>query len=149
MTPVFHTPGSLGRAPVPRATRIHIFGNETAVKATVHMLDGFSPHAGQTRRFDRARHFREPRPQTYLVHGALAKTQALQNRLGSILGWKVHIPLAGRENRTSNVITSIPASREHPVERQDDLNQNQDHDIPFHTQTPLALQQAQQRLRGT
>lgn len=39
----------------------------------------------------------EPLPRTYLVHGELEKMQALQTRLGSLPGWRVHIPSPGEK----------------------------------------------------
>ena len=93
----FQARGTLGRALVEGAKRVHIFGNEIAVKATVHTLGGFSAHAGQTQLIDWARHFREPHPRTYLVHGELEKMQALQGRLAAALAWKALIPSPGEK----------------------------------------------------
>ena len=61
--------GTLGRKLVDGAPKVKIFGEEVAVKATVHTLGGFSAHAGQKDLLEWFSHLAPARPQLFLIHG--------------------------------------------------------------------------------
>ena len=83
--------GTPGRALVDGAKTYRIGGDEIAVKATIHTLGGFSAHASQSQLTAWLNHFKEPRPQVYLVHGETDAKEALQKHLARE-GWQAKIP---------------------------------------------------------
>ena len=86
--------GTLGRALVDGAKKIRIFGEEIAVKASIHTLGGFSAHAGQSQLLDWISGFTRKRPRVYLVHGE----PEAKDRLKAILsqkGYETEIPGPG------------------------------------------------------
>jgi len=61
--------GTLGRRLVDGAGKVRIFGEEIAVKATIHTLGGFSAHAGQKDLLDWFSHLAPAKPKLVLIHG--------------------------------------------------------------------------------
>ena len=61
--------GTLGRMLVDGAQKVKIFGDEIAVKATVHTLGGFSAHAGQKDLLDWFSYLAPARPKLIIIHG--------------------------------------------------------------------------------
>ena len=61
--------GSLGRRLVDRDKVVSIFGEKIAVKASVHTLNGFSAHAGQTELLKWVGQMAQCRPRVFLTHG--------------------------------------------------------------------------------
>jgi metallo-beta-lactamase family protein len=94
--PGFQARGTLGRAIVDGASTVKVLQHRIAVKAKVHTLGGFSAHAGQSQLIDWVKHF-EHRPELYLVHGELEKTQVLQQALHERLNWIASIPEQGEQ----------------------------------------------------
>lgn len=88
----FQANGTLGRALVNGASFVKIFGDEIAVKASIHTLGGLSSHAGQDQLLEWAGHFKEQRPRLYLVHGETEAMHALQRRFVHELNWNASIP---------------------------------------------------------
>jgi metallo-beta-lactamase family protein len=86
--------GTPGRSLVDGARTFRLGGDEIVVKAAIHTLGGFSAHASQSQLVDWARHFREPRPRLYLIHGEADAKAALQQRL-SYENWRAEIPAPG------------------------------------------------------
>jgi metallo-beta-lactamase family protein len=77
----YQSPGSLGRRLVDGDKTVTIFGEKVAVRASVHILGGFSAHAGQD---DLVRGFASmapSRPQLILAHGEDRARRALAQRL--------------------------------------------------------------------
>lgn len=60
--------GTLARRIIDGAPTIRIFGEEIAVRAEIHTINGFSAHADQSELLDWHRHTGSP-SQTFLVHG--------------------------------------------------------------------------------
>jgi len=61
--------GTLGRQLVDGAKTVKIFGEEIAVKARIHTLNGFSAHAGQTALLKWFASLAPSKPQVVLTHG--------------------------------------------------------------------------------
>lgn len=61
--------GTLGRQLAEAAKRVEIFGEEIAVRAQVHRLDGFSAHAGHSELLDWLSDVAPTRPRVVLTHG--------------------------------------------------------------------------------
>jgi len=90
----FQPQGTLGRRLVDGARRLSILGSETAVRAEIHTLGGFSAHAGQTQLLQWARGYAASNPRIYLVHGELEAMEALKAKLAG-LNMRVEIPAVG------------------------------------------------------
>jgi len=86
--------GTPGRALVDGAKTFHLGGDEIAVKAAIHTLGGFSAHASQSQLIDWVKHFSQPRPRLYLIHGEADAKLALQQRL-TYENWPAEIPTTG------------------------------------------------------
>ncbi|MEI8006682.1 MAG: MBL fold metallo-hydrolase [Bacteroidota bacterium] len=69
--------GTLGRRLVDGAQKVKIFGEEIAVKATVHTLGGFSAHAGQKDLLDWFSFLAPARPKLVIIHGENGPREAL------------------------------------------------------------------------
>ena len=76
----FQAKGTLGRRLVDGEKRVKLFGQNIAVKATVHTIGGFSAHAGQDELLGWARMI-GGQPRFYLVHGEPKAQLALQSRM--------------------------------------------------------------------
>jgi metallo-beta-lactamase family protein len=77
----FQSYGSLGRKLVEGAESVRIFGEDIAVKARIHTLNGFSAHAGQSDLLRWIEPLAGDRPQTILTHGEHSARKALAARL--------------------------------------------------------------------
>ena len=92
----FQAEGTLGRRLVDGAKRVGIFGDEVAVRASIHTLGGFSAHADRPALLAWAGSIARAPQRTFVVHGeepaALALADALRDRVGGI----VTVPQAGQ-----------------------------------------------------
>ncbi len=86
--------GTPGRALVDGAKRLHVAGEDVAVKATIHTLGGFSAHAGQSQLVAWAQAFEAPVPGLYLIHGEAQAKAALKARLADV-GLRAVVPEHG------------------------------------------------------
>ena len=94
--PGFQAAGTPGRRLVDGEKRLRILHQTFAVRAQIHTLGGFSAHAGQTQLINWLSRF-ERCPELYLVHGELAKSQALAAAVHQRLGWPANIPEPGEQ----------------------------------------------------
>jgi len=92
----FQAQGTLGRRLVDGATRVRIFGEEIAVRASIHTLGGFSAHADQPALLAWASGFQRPPRETFVVHGEESASLALAARLRAERRWNVAVPRAGQ-----------------------------------------------------
>lgn len=92
----FQAQGTLGRQLVDGAKSVSIFGEEIAVRASIHTLGGFSAHAGQPALLAWAAGFKRPPRQTFVVHGEESAALAFAERLRSDRGWAVTVPASGQ-----------------------------------------------------
>jgi len=95
----FQAQGTLGRKLVDGAKRVSIFGEEIAVRASIHTLGGFSAHADQPALLAWAAGFERPPGQTFVVHGEESAALALAEQLRTGRGWSVSAPARGQRVR--------------------------------------------------
>jgi len=86
--------GTPGRKLVDGVERIRMAGEDIVVKAQIHTLGGFSAHASQTQLTEWLNHFKEPRPDLYLVHGEENAKTAFRKHIKQF-GWQSSIPELG------------------------------------------------------
>ncbi|MBV2185822.1 MAG: MBL fold metallo-hydrolase [Rhizobium sp.] len=91
----FQAHGTLGRRLVDGARKVRIFGEDIAVRASVHTLNGFSAHADQPALLGWAKGFQKPPAQVYITHGEASAAEALAERLRADLGWNATVPAVG------------------------------------------------------
>ena len=88
----FQAMGTPGRKLVDGAKNIKLLGEETAVKAKIFTIGGFSAHAGQSQIFDWLGSFSHPGMNVVLIHGE-EKTQAtLAELIREKFGLDVTVP---------------------------------------------------------
>jgi metallo-beta-lactamase family protein len=80
--------GTLARRIIDGATSVKIFGEEIAVRADIHTINGYSAHADQSELLDWYRHTGGPE-QTFLVHG---DEKAMRHFAGLLRGSEVFMP---------------------------------------------------------
>lgn len=84
--------GTLGRMMVDGAPKVRIFGEEIAVKATVHTLGGFSAHAGQADLLEWFSHLAPAKPKLFLIHGEDGPREALGTKIRERFGIEAAFP---------------------------------------------------------
>jgi len=84
--------GSLGRRLVDGEKLVSIFGEKIAVKATIHTLNGFSAHAGQTELLRWFDHMAKCRPRTFLTHGEARGREPLAKLIKQRYGLQPELP---------------------------------------------------------
>ncbi len=87
----FAAKGTLGREIIDGAKTVRIFGEEIAVRARVHTINGFSAHAGQDELLAWLAGTGSPR-RTFLVHGEAGNGMAALERLLRGAGRRVTCP---------------------------------------------------------
>ncbi len=87
--------GSLGRRLVDRDKVVSIFGEKIAVKASVHTLNGFSAHAGQTELLKWVGQMAQCRPRVFLTHGEARGRDPLAKLIQERFGLKAILPELG------------------------------------------------------
>jgi metallo-beta-lactamase family protein len=91
----FQGEGTLGRMLVEGAETVRIFGEEIAVKARVHTLNGFSAHAGQSELLKWFAHLAPSKPQVVLTHGEARGREPLAELIQKRHGLKPLLPMQG------------------------------------------------------
>jgi metallo-beta-lactamase family protein len=84
--------GSLGRQLVDGATTVKIFGEDIAVKASVHTMGGFSAHADQNGLIEWFGSVAPSKPRLVLTHGEDEARDALAALVKSKFGVQAEIP---------------------------------------------------------
>ena len=92
----FQAGGTLGRRLVDGDKQVRIFGEELAVRASIHTLGGFSAHADQQALLDWAGGFLRPPGRSFVVHGEAAAADSLAQQLRTKLNWTVEVPQLGQ-----------------------------------------------------
>jgi metallo-beta-lactamase family protein len=88
--------GTLGRAIVDGVKRVHVLGEEIAVRARVFTIGGFSAHADQKELLEWLGAFRN-RPEIFIVHGEEEVALEFEKVVRSLLGLTTRIPYKGEE----------------------------------------------------
>lgn len=91
----FQARGTLGRRLVDGAERVTIFGQEIAVRASIHTLGGYSAHADQPALLAWTAGFQRPPRRTFVVHGEETTALEFSALLRAERGWDVTVPLPG------------------------------------------------------
>lgn len=87
--------GTLGRRLVDGDEKVKIFGEEIAVKARVHTLNGFSAHAGQSELIKWLGHLAPSKPRVVLTHGEARGREPLAELIQKRFGLKAALPFQG------------------------------------------------------
>lgn len=87
--------GSLGRRLVDGDKEVSIFGEKIAVKASVHTLNGFSAHAGQTELLKWVGQLAASRPHVFLTHGEARGREPLAKLIEERFHLKPRLPQLG------------------------------------------------------
>lgn len=91
----FQGHGTLGRQLVDGAETVRIFGEEVAVKARIHTLNGFSAHAGQSELMKWLGHLVSSKPQVVLTHGEAKGRDPLSDLIQQRYKIKPMLPFQG------------------------------------------------------
>jgi len=89
--------GSLGRQLVDGAKQVTIFGERIAVNASVHTLNGFSAHAGQSGLLMWLGRMADSRPRVFLTHGEARAREPLAQKIQERFGLHPELPQPGAE----------------------------------------------------
>ena len=84
--------GTLGRRLVDGANKVRIFGDDIAVKASIHTLGGFSAHAGQKDLLNWFSHLAPSRPKLFLIHGENGPRNALGSKIKELYNTGANYP---------------------------------------------------------
>jgi len=87
--------GTLGRRLVDGAESVRIFGEEIAVNARIHTLNGFSAHAGQSELVKWFSHLAPSKPHLVLTHGEARGREPLAELIQKRFGLKATLPFQG------------------------------------------------------
>jgi metallo-beta-lactamase family protein len=77
------------------APTVKIMGEEVAVKASIHTLNGFSAHAGQSELLQWLGHLAPSKPQVVLTHGEARGREPLAELIQQRHGLKPVLPFQG------------------------------------------------------
>lgn len=91
----YQAAGSLGRRLVDGASEVRIFGEEVAVKAEIHTLNGFSAHAGQGELLSWLEQLADSKPNVALTHGEERGRKPLAEQIQQRFGLKTMLPQQG------------------------------------------------------
>lgn len=92
----YQAQGTLGRQLVEGKKKVHIFGEEIVVRATIHTLNGFSAHAGQSELLDWLSCAAPLRPRIYLTHGEPQAQKTLAEKIRERYGLVPEMPEFGQ-----------------------------------------------------
>jgi metallo-beta-lactamase family protein len=84
--------GSLGRRLVEGAKSVPLHGEQVTVRATVHTLNGFSAHAGQSDLLKWFVPLAASKPRVILTHGEDVPRKALRAQIQRRFGLSPHLP---------------------------------------------------------
>jgi metallo-beta-lactamase family protein len=93
----FQGRGTLGRALVDGAKMVRIFGEEIAVRAKIHTLNGFSAHASKTGLLKWFDAVAKSRPRVILTHGEDGPRAALAQAIHAAHGITAELPEPGSQ----------------------------------------------------
>lgn len=87
----FQAKGTLGRRIVDGAKTVNILGDEVAIKASIHTINGFSAHADQKELLEWLSSFKNS-PEIFIVHGEEDVSKAFAELINERFGFKTHVP---------------------------------------------------------
>ena len=89
----YQAPGTRGDRLLQGETELKIHGEMIPVHAKVEVMHQLSAHADYQEILDWLSHFKKAPRQTFLTHGELTSSEALQTHIKKQLGWHATIPL--------------------------------------------------------
>lgn len=92
----YQASGTLGRAIVDGVKKVHVLGEEIAVRARVFTIGGFSAHADQKELLEWLGAFKN-KPEVFIVHGEEEVAFAFEKVVHSRLNLATRIPVKGEE----------------------------------------------------
>jgi metallo-beta-lactamase family protein len=93
----FQAGGTLGRKLVDGDKRVRIFGEEVAVRASVHTIGGLSAHADRAALLGWLGGFAQAPGRSFVVHGEAQVACGFADTIAGQLGWRVEAPAAGTQ----------------------------------------------------
>lgn len=91
----FQAAGTLGRRLVDGNRRVRLFGEDVAVRASIHTIGGLSAHADQAALLNWLRCFESAPQRSFVVHGEAQTACGFADRIADELGWSVEAPAPG------------------------------------------------------
>ncbi|SHK17544.1 metallo-beta-lactamase family protein [Anaerobranca californiensis DSM 14826] len=91
----YQAEGTLGRILKDGAKKVKLFGEEVAVKAEIHSIEGFSGHADQGEILEWLKGFKKKPKKIFLVHGEQKSAATLQKLIEEKYSIKTVIPNLG------------------------------------------------------
>lgn len=92
----FQAAGTLGRRLVDGDKQVRIFGEDIAVRASIHTIGGLSAHADRDALLGWLRGFAQPPQRTFVVHGEAETACGFADTIAATLKWhSVEAPAAG------------------------------------------------------
>ncbi len=91
----YQAEGTLGRRLVDGEKRVRIFGEEIAVRASIHTIGGLSAHADREALLGWLGGFKRAPQRTFVVHGEAQTASGFAELISKQLGWTVEAPEAG------------------------------------------------------
>jgi metallo-beta-lactamase family protein len=91
----FQALGSLGRRLVDGDKHVRLFGDDVAVRASIHTIGGLSAHADRDALLAWLGHFTAPPGRTFVVHGEAATACGFADTIAASWGWQVEAPMRG------------------------------------------------------
>jgi metallo-beta-lactamase family protein len=92
----FQAKGTLGREIVDGAEKVHVLGEEIAVRAKVYTIGGFSAHADQKELLEWLGAFSN-KPEVFIVHGEESTSLEFEKAVKEKFGVITHVPAKGEE----------------------------------------------------
>ena len=71
-----------------KAKKVRLFGEEVAVRASIHTIGGLSAHADQAGLLDWLKGFKAPPKAVFVVHGESESSSVFAATIREELGWK-------------------------------------------------------------
>ena len=91
----FQAAGTLGRRLVDGDRRVRLFGEDVAVRASIHTIGGLSAHADQAALLNWLKSFESAPQRNFVVHGEAQTACGFADRIADEFGWSVEAPAPG------------------------------------------------------
>ena len=87
--------GTLGRRLVDGEKQVRLFGEDHAVRASIHTIGGLSAHADQAALLAWLKHVDKPPSACFVVHGEAETAAGFADLIKQRLGWPAQVPAPG------------------------------------------------------
>ena len=91
----FQAEGTLGRRLVDGVNRVRLFGEDNAVRASIHTIGGLSAHADRDALLGWLRGFQRRPARSFVVHGEAETARGFADTVHRQLGWVAEAPAPG------------------------------------------------------